>query len=194
VELKNVIEGKKLVAVNVQRLSSFDASNTDVDVVRDLMIHDLDLVADLLGRDYDGLTAWGRSLSTKAIDHAVANFSFKNGPVVTLMASRVTEQKVRSIEVIADGTFVEADLLGKTVMMHRRTLPQYVGNQAGKYRQESVIECIHVPMVEPLLLELRNFVESVSSKKPASVSGQDGLYALQLADLVAEQVNHRNGF
>ena len=193
-ELKNVIEGKKLVAVNIQRLSSFDASNTDVDVVRDLMIHDLDLVADLLGRDYDGLTAWGRSLSTDAIDHAVANFSFKNGPVVTLMASRVTEQKVRSIEVIADGTFVEADLLGKRVMMHRRTLPQYVDNQAGKYRQESVIECIHVPMVEPLLLELRNFVESVSSKKTTGVSGGDGLYALQLADLISEQVNHRNGF
>jgi virulence factor len=192
-ELKNVIEGKNLVAVNIQRLSSFDASNTDVDVIRDLMIHDLDLVADLLGHEFDGLTAWGRSLSTNTTDHAVANFSFKDGPVVTLMASRVTEQKVRSIEVVADGTYVEADLLGKTVMMHRRTLPQYVDNQAGKYRQESFIECIHVPMVEPLLLELRHFVECVGNQQPVSVSGHDGLYALKLADLVSEQVNQGNG-
>ncbi|MBN1219954.1 MAG: Gfo/Idh/MocA family oxidoreductase [Anaerolineae bacterium] len=193
IELKHVIEGKRLIAINVQRLSSFDASNTDVDVIRDLMIHDLDLVSDLLGHDYEGLTAWGRSISTDATDHAVANLSFKNGPIVTLTASRITEQKIRSMEVISEGTYVEADLLGKTVMMHRRTFPQYVDNQAGKYRQESVIECIHVPMVEPLLLELRHFVDCVCTGAPTSVPGSDGLYALQLAYRVAEQVNRRNG-
>jgi virulence factor len=193
-ELKHVIEGKRLMAVNVQRLSSFDSSNTDVDVVLDLMIHDLDLISDLLGREFEGMTGWGRSLSTNAIDHAVANLSFKDGPIVTLMASRITEQKVRTLEVIADGTYIEVDLLSKTVMMHRRTFPQYIDEQASKYRQESVIECIHVPMVEPLLLELRHFMECVSNGTPTSVPGKDGLYALQLAHLVAEQVNHRNGF
>lgn len=193
-ELKNVVEGKQLVAVNIQRLSSFDASNTDVDVIRDLMIHDLDLVADLLGSDFDGLTAWGRSLSTNTTDHAVASLSFKDGPIATLMASRVTEQKVRSIAVVADGTYIEADLLGKTVMLHRRTFPQYVDDQAGKYRQESVIECIHVPMVEPLLLELQHFVDCVRRNESCQVPGRDGLYALQLAQLVSEQINGRNGF
>lgn len=192
-ELKNVIEGMRLVAINVQRLSSFDASNTDVDVIRDLMIHDLDLIADLLGHNFEGLTAWGRSISTDVTDHAVANLSFRDGPIVTLTASRITEQKVRSMEVIADGTYVEVNLLGKSLMMHRRTFPQYVDDsQPTKYRQESVIECIHVPMVEPLLLELRHFVECVSNGTPSSVPGQDGLYALQLAHRVVEQVS-RNG-
>jgi predicted dehydrogenase len=193
-ELKNVIEGMRLIAINVQRLSSFDASNTDVDVIRDLMIHDLDLVGDLLGHDFEGLTAWGRSISSDSIDHAVANLSFKDGPIVTLTASRITEQKVRSLEVIADGTYIEVNLLSKSLMLHRRTFPQYVDNhQPAKYRQESVIECIHVPMVEPLLLELRHFVECVSKGAPSSVPGQDGLYALQLADRVAEQATQQNG-
>jgi virulence factor len=194
IELKHVIDGMRLIAINVQRLSSFDASNTDVDVIRDLMIHDLDLIADLLGHNFEGLTAWGRSISTNAIDHAVANLSFKNGPIVTLTASRITEQKVRSMEVIAEGTYIEVNLLGKSLMLHRRTLPQYVGNhQVAKYRQESVIECIHVPPVEPLLLELRHFVECISNGTANSVPGQDGLYALQLAQRVADQVSQRNG-
>jgi virulence factor len=194
IELKHVIDGMRLIAINVQRLSSFDASNTDVDVIRDLMIHDLDLIADLLGHKFEGLSAWGRSISTHATDHAVTNLSFKEGPIVTLTASRITEQKVRSMEVIAEGTYIEVDLLGKSLKLHRRTFPQYVDNhQAAKYRQESVIECIHVPLVEPLLLQLRHFVECVINGTPSSVPGQDGLYALQLAQRVADQVSQRNG-
>ncbi len=190
IELKNVVSEMRLIAVNVRRLSSFDVSNTDVDVIRDLMIHDLDLITDLLGDNFENFSAWGRSSSTDVVDHAVANFSFRDGPIATLVASRITEQKVRSIEVIADGAYVEADLLSKSLMIHRRTFPQYVDNHdTSKYRQESVIECIHVPMIEPLMLELRHFVECVSEGKPSNVPGQDGLYALKLAHKVAEQVN-----
>ncbi len=94
------------------------------------------------------------------------------------------------IEVIAEGAYIEADLLGKSVMVHRRTFPQYLDNhQATKYRQESIIERIYVPMAEPLMLELRHFVESVVEGKPNIVPGKDGLYALQLAQAVADQAS-----
>jgi len=189
-ELKNVTEGMQLVAINVRRLSPFDLSNTDVDVILDLMIHDLDLVADLVGTQPDGIKAWGRSITTKAIDHAVAHLSFRDGPIVTLFASRITEQKVRMIEVIAEGAYIEADLLGKSVLVHRRTFPQYLDNhRATKYRQESVIERIYVPMSEPLMLELHHFVESICEGKPSIVPGSQGLYALQLAQAVADQAS-----
>jgi predicted dehydrogenase len=190
-QLKHVIDGKRLIAVNVRRLSSFDASNTDVDVIRDLMIHDLDLIGNLLGHQFESLHAWGRSISTDAIDHAEAIFSYKDGPIVTLVASRITEQKVRSIETIAEGAYIEADLLGKSLMIHRRTFPQFI-NEAGTYRQESVIERIHVPMQEPLMLELRHFLECVGEGNPSSVPGQDGLYALDLADQITQQIKQRN--
>jgi predicted dehydrogenase len=186
-ELKNVTEGMKLVAVNIRRLSPFDTSNTDVDVIRDLMIHDLDLVVDLVGNSVEGLNAWGRSISTEAIDHAVANLSFRQGPIATLFASRITEQKVRLIEVIAEGAYIEADLLSKSLLIHRRTFPQFF--DADKYRQESVIERIHVPMAEPLMLELSHFTECVREGKSSRVSGKDGQYALQLAQAVADQIS-----
>jgi predicted dehydrogenase len=189
-ELKNVTEGMRLVAINVRRLSPFDLSNTDVDVIRDLMIHDLDLVADLVGTHLEGISAWGRSINTGAIDYSVANLSFRDGPVATLFASRITEQKVRMMEVIADGAYIEADLLSKSVLVQRRTFPQYLDNhQATKYRQESVIERIYVPMAEPLMLELRHFVASVCDGKPSIVPGQDGLHALKLAQAVADEAS-----
>ena len=186
IELKHVTEEMRLIAVNMRRLSPFDISNTDVDVIRDLMIHDLDLVVDLVGTTLEGLDAWGRSISTGEIDHAVATLSFKNGPIATLFASRVTEQKVRSVEIIAEGAYIEADLSTKSLMIHRRTSPEF---QAGKYRQESVIESVFVPLAEPLMLELQHFVECVREGKPSRVSGQDGLRALELAQAVTNQAN-----
>jgi predicted dehydrogenase len=189
IELKHVTENMRLIGINMRRLSPFDTSNTDVDVVRDLMIHDLDLAVDLVGLDIEGINAWGRSTNTGAIDHAVANISFRDGPIVTLFASRVTEQKVRAIEVIAEGAYIEADLLNKSVLVHRRTLPQYLdGHNITSYRQESVIERIHVPMFEPLMLELRHFVDCVRENCPSQVSGSDGLRALGLAETVASEI------
>ncbi|MBN1935763.1 MAG: Gfo/Idh/MocA family oxidoreductase [Anaerolineae bacterium] len=188
-ELKNVLEDLQIIAINMRRLSPFDTSNTDVDVIRDLMIHDLDLVTHLVHQDLIGLACWGRTIHTGAIDHAVASMSFENGPIATIIASRVTEHKVRAVEIIADGAYVEADLLNKTVLVHRRTFPQFIDNHhVTKYRQESVIERIHVPMSEPLMLELRHFADCVRQGRPSEVSGYDGLRALNLAETVASSI------
>jgi len=190
IELKHVTDDMRLIGINMRRLSPFDMSNTDVDVVRDLMIHDLDLAVDLVGMDIGGINAWGRSINTGATDHAVAAISFEDGPVATLFASRVTEQKVRAIEVIAEGAYVEADLLNKSVLIHRRTFPKYLDeHNITSYRQESVIERIHVPMFEPLMLELRHFVDCVREDRPSQVPGGDGLRALGLAETVAGQID-----
>lgn len=189
IELKHVIEDMNVIAINMRRLSPLDTSNTDVDVIRDLMIHDLDLAVNAVGLDIEEIRAWGRSIHTGAIDHAVAILSFRDGPIVTLFASRVTEQKVRAIEVIVDGAYIEADLLSKSVLVHRRTFPQYLDNHnITKYRQESLIERIHVPMFEPLMLELQHFVDCVGENRPSQVPGSDGLRALQLAEAVAGEI------
>ena len=188
IALKNVIQGLSIAAISIRRLSPFDTSNTDVDVIRDLMIHDLDLVVSLVGSSLEGFSAWGRSFSTDAIDHAVANLSFRNGPIATLAASRITEQKVRMVEVTAEGAYIETDLLGKSLKIHRRARPEFL--EAAQYRQESIIETIQVPMVEPLVLELRHFIECVQENKTSDVSGKDGLYALQLAKAMADQISN----
>jgi virulence factor len=184
IELKNVADELPMVAINVRRQNSFDASNKDVDVINDLMIHDIDLVLNLVGGPVESVTAVGRTILNGAIDHCVANFCFKDGPVATLIASRITQTKVRTIDITGLNAYVQGDLLSKSVAISRRVTSQY---QGAKYRQETVVENIHVPMAEPLLLELQHFVACIRENRPPVVSVEDGLkamrYAAQIADL-----------
>lgn len=182
IELKNVLENLTILAVNFRRLSPYVGSNTDVDVVLDLMTHDVDLALDLMGREPVSVDAYGLTAFSGYIDHAVAHLCFGSGPILTLTASRVTEQKIRSIEVTALEAYVEADLLNKSLSVHRRTIGEYLNhNHRGvKYRQESVIERIFVPTLEPLFLELQHFVDCILHHGSPRVSARDGLNALRL--------------
>lgn len=183
IELKNVLEDVNVLAVNFRRLSVYTGSNKDVDVVLDLMIHDTDLVMDLAGTEPISLSASGINVYGPAVDYASAQLRFTDGPLMTLTASRVTEEKVRSIEVTAMEAYIEASLLNKTVTLHRRTSGQYLNNNSRgvKYRQEGVIESILVPVVEPLYSELQHFVDCVIEGKPPLVTPLAGLKALRLA-------------
>lgn len=182
IELKNVLENLTILAVNFRRLSPYVGSNTDVDVVMDLMTHDVDLALDLMGREPIAVSAYGLTAFSGCIDHAVAHLCFSSGPILTLTASRVTEQKVRFIEVTALEAYVEADLLNKSLSVHRRTIGEYLNhNRRGvKYRQESIVERIFVPTLEPLFLELQHFVDCILHGSPPQVSARDGLNALRL--------------
>jgi virulence factor len=190
-ELQAVLEGLQVVALNARRLSPFDTSNTDVDVVRDLMIHDIDLALTILGRGFVDIQAHGRSAQSATTDYAVATLSVAGGPVATLMASRVTEQKVRTVEITAVGAYVEADFLNKSICIHRRTLPEYVTNHHRplRYRQESLVERIYIPTAEPLLLELEDFARCVREGDRPKVSGEDGVEALALALRIRDQLD-----
>jgi predicted dehydrogenase len=184
-ELKAVTDDLPVVAIMIRRQNSFDSSNTDVDVINDLMIHDIDLLLDLVGLPVENVTAFGRSVANGAIDHAIASFSFRNGPIATLIASRTTQQKVRCVDITAQNAYVEGDLLRKSIAIHRRVSGEYV---SGKYRQESVVENIHIPTAEPLMLELQHFVACIRENRPPLVSVEHGLramqYAVQIGDLV----------
>jgi predicted dehydrogenase len=189
-ELKNVLEEMTPLAINFRRLSAFRGSNTDVDVVLDLMIHDTNLVLDLMGGEPTEIQAHGLSVFSNTIDHAVAQLRFASGPMVTLTASRVTENKVRSIEVTAKEAYLDCDLLNKSILAHRQTIGEYLNhNHRGlKYRQESIVERIQIPMFESLFLELQHFVDSILDGKPSLVSARDGLQALQLVDDIRHRI------
>lgn len=188
IEMKNVLEDLTVLAVNFRRLSAYAGSNTDVNVVLDLMIHDLDLVLELISEEPMEIAAYGLTATGNAVDHVNVQLSFPSGPLVSLTASRLTEQKVRSIDVTAWEAYVEADLLHKSVDIHRRTIGQYLNhNKRGvKYRQESLLERILVPVVEPLFSELQHFIESVAEKRTPLVTPRDGMKALRLATQICE--------
>jgi predicted dehydrogenase len=186
VELKNVMEDMTVLAVNLRRLSAYEGSNTDVDVVLDLMIHDLDLLLDLIGQEPVSVNAYGLTAFSGAIDHAVAQMCFDTGPLVTVTASRVTEQKVRSIEVTALEAYLESDLLNKNISVHRRTIGEYLNSN--KYRQESIVERIHVPIVEPLFAELQHFITCILMGESPLVPARDGLKALRLSTVIRNAI------
>jgi virulence factor len=192
-ELKNVLGDMTVLAINLRRLSPYAGSNTDVDVVLDLMVHDIDLVLDLMGQEPVSVNAYGLTTFSGTVDHAIVYLGFESGPLLTMTASRVTEQKVRSIEVTALEAYVDGDLLNKNISVHRRTIGQYMNyNHRGvKYRQESIVERIHVPTLEPLLLELQHFVDCILQEKPTQVSARDGLKALRLATVIRNAICER---
>ncbi|HRW09665.1 MAG TPA: Gfo/Idh/MocA family oxidoreductase [Caldilineaceae bacterium] len=188
-ELKHVLENIQVAAINFRRLSPYVGSNTDVDVVLDLMIHDLDLVWDLMQQPPTAIHAVGLTAFSGDIDHALAQFTFAQGPIVTVMVSRLTEHKVRSIDVTGLEAYVEGDLLNKRILLHRSMTGEYLHHQNSvKYRQESLIERLHVPMAEPLFLELQHFVASIRTGCPPLVSAQDGLQALRLASEIGAAI------
>jgi virulence factor len=184
VELKNVMEERAILAINLRRLSPFIGSNLDVDVVGDLMIHDTDLALNLVGKKPLSLEAFGLTASDGRLDHVVAHLFFENGPLLTMTSSRITEHKVRSIEVTAADAYLECDLLNKNVLVSRHTIGEYLNhNHKGvKYHQESLVERIQVPAFEPLFSELSHFAECVLEGKTPSVSARDGMDALKLVE------------
>lgn len=194
IELKNVLEELRPMAISLNRLSPYQGSNKDVDVVLDLMIHDTNLVLDMVGKYPDKISALGFAVNSGMVDHAVAQLMFTGGPILTMTASRVTEEKVRKIDVTCREAYLECDLMGKTILAHRSTIGEYINaNKRGvKYRQESIVERINVPTFEPLFLELQHFSGCVLENKTPYVSAKDGYLALKLAieirDLILEQI------
>jgi virulence factor len=224
VELKNVLGHMTPLAVELRRLSPYERSNQDVDVVLDLMIHDIDLALDLSGAfpvsngspasgGAEGATRVPYLVSTYglslfgALDHAVAHLALTRAsasstrsatrdlygaaPLLTLIASRVTEQKIRSIQVTAAEAFLECDLLNKQIAVHRHTIGEYLPQDTRvKYRQESVVERIHVPASEPLAMELEHFVSCIQNGTKPLVPAAAGLASLNLAHAVRSAIGN----
>lgn len=193
VELKNVLKDMTILAVNLRRLSAYESSNKDVDVVLDLMIHDIDLALDMIGPQPSSINAYGLTVLSDVVDHATAQMKFEGGPLLTMTASRVTEQKIRAIEVTALEAFLECDLLNKSISVHRRTTAEFLNhNDRGvKYRQESIVERIHIPIFEPLFLELQHFVDCIINNETPQVSARDGLEALRMATMIQNKISHQ---
>lgn len=187
-ELLNVLDDMSIFAINFRRLSPFKGSNTDVDVVLDLMTHDIDLLLDITPLRPSQITASGFNVFSDHFDHVSVQMDYEGELLATLTASRVTEQKIRSIEITAHGAYIEADLFSKGIFVHRHSLGEYQYPRQGnvKYHQESFVEKILVPAVEPLFKEIEHFINCVREGKTPAVTARDGLEALRLACKIRE--------
>jgi predicted dehydrogenase len=171
--------------VEVHRLSVFTARSLDVDVVRDLMIHDLQIVLALVGRPVREVRAAGVPVLTGKLDIANARLAFEGGCVANLTASRVSAEKVRKCRVFAPSLYVSVDMQAQSVSAYR------LAGEAG--RPEIVPVPVPVSREEPLARELADFLRAISDGGRPVVSGEDGRDALVLAERVLDAVEeHRN--
>jgi predicted dehydrogenase len=171
------------VFIESHRLGPFSGRETDVDVVIDLMIHDIDILLCLMKAEIGKIHAIGFPVLTPYADFANARIEFENGCVASLTASRVSKEKTRRTRIFQpDGTLTIDYLTQKAVLTKKAP-------SSGKREpSEIVTEEIPVTMVDALESEIHSFLQSVTHRKKVRVSGQDGKKALKVAFQILEKI------
>jgi predicted dehydrogenase len=169
--------------VEAQRMGGFTERATDVDVVSDLMIHDIDIILSLIGSEPMAISAVGAAVLTDHVDIANARLEFANGAVANVVASRVSDRTTRRIRVFQDRMYLALDFVAQTIdIAYPRELP-------GAARPEIVRERIQVEPVKPLDQELAAFVDCIRTGATPLVDGRVGLEALDVALKVRERIH-----
>ncbi|MEP7131824.1 MAG: Gfo/Idh/MocA family oxidoreductase [Acidobacteriota bacterium] len=169
--------------IETHRLGVFTRRSLDVDVVLDLMIHDLQIVQALVGRPVEEVRAVGMPVLTSTIDVANARISFEGGCVATLTASRVSSDKVRRCEIFAPALSLSIDMQAQSVRAFR------LSRETGE--PEIVPSSVPVEREEPLAREMSDFVRAVRERGVPLVSGEVGREALLLATRVQEAIERQ---
>lgn len=176
---------KRPLFVEVHRLGYFSRRGTDVDVVLDLMIHDLDLVLHYVNSPVIYISAAGVPVLTEQGDIANVRLEFESGCVANLTASRVSRKKMRKFRLFQKNGYLSIDLLNHEVTWVKKVTKQVLGYPIILPRK------LKVPSRDALEEEISSFVKAVLKDKPVQVTGEDGLKALALATKIKEEMGKR---
>ena len=171
--LENLISEPKFI--EVQRLGSFSARSLDIDVVLDLMIHDLDIIMALIKDEVKVIRSSGIHVLSDKIDIANARLEFTSGCIATLTASRVHQGKVRKLRIFEPTSYYSIDYIDQEVKVFPLN-----GRQTD-------IKTLKIKKEEPLKKELQNFFRCIIDGKKRKVTGAEGLRALKLAYSVLDE-------
>ena len=170
--------------IDSDRLAPFNPRGSDVAVVLDLMIHDIDLLLTLTGAAVRDVSAVGIPVLTPSIDIANARITFENGAVATITASRVSKERMRKLRIFQRNGYLSLDLAAGTGEMYRlRHDMDLVALAQAAQPLEAYVERVPLDAAEgePLRLELESFVSAVRGDAPVAVTGQEGREALAVA-------------
>ena len=190
-ELKKIVNPKEPFYLEAHRYSPFSGSGriTDTSVVEDLMIHDIDLVCHLLDDcGVKDVHAAGEQLKSNNIDFASCMLHFNNQAHAVIHASRVAQNKERTIRIHTLESYLEADLLTKSLTVSKNTDLVMSGPFENSYTQAGVVQKIYVPIQEPLREELVSFYQSVVHDEPLVADGAVGLRAVQICEEVVKKI------
>ena len=164
----------------VHRLGVFTPRSLDVDVIYDLMIHDLDILLALVKQPVSDVKAVGIPVLTDKVDIAHARLEFAGGPVANLTASRVSTERVRKMRFFQEHEYISLDYARRDAL---RVTAKKTGPQP-----EFAYEKLSAPTVEPLRAELESFVHAVRTRTEPRVNGAAGRAALELAARVMASI------
>lgn len=173
----------KPIFIESLRIAPFKIRATDVSVVLDLMIHDIDLVQHLVGSEIKDIRANGAPVLSKHLDIANARIEFENGCVANVSASRVSSKMKRQMRVFQHDAFFSGDLQNKTLSIHRKGK-----NEMFPGVPEIVRENLALADADALLEEIKAFLASIENGSAPLVSGEDGLRALHTAHRITDVV------
>lgn len=172
--LHNVLDSPRFI--ESYRLAPFRPRGTDVNVILDLMIHDIDIIHDMVSSPIKSIAANGAIVLSNEIDIANARIQFANGCVANVTASRVSNSIERKLKIFQHDAFIALDLQNKTVGIYRKGISEMFPGIPEIIREEQAFES-----GDALRDEISAFLDSIIEGKPPVVSGEDGKAALATA-------------
>ena len=169
--------------IEAYRVGPFTARSTDIDVVRDLMIHDLDIIQQLIGEEPERIEAVGLSVLTSTADVANARLVYPGGCVASLTASRVSPNPMRKIRFFQPDGYFSADFLNQTGVVASRDEASVASGESLRFDK------MDVNRSDALLTQLRAFVDAMRTRKRPAVDALNGLGALRTAIRVNEAIS-----
>ncbi len=191
-EIHKIINNPLLV--ECRRMNPFTARIKDVGVVLDLMIHDLDIVVNLINSPIQKISATGnRIFSENHEDVANVQIQFENGCIASFAASRATQNKIRTLSVIQEKSYIFLNYADQDIHIHRQASSAYLMTREEiRYSQESFIEQLYVHKDNPLKLEHIHFYECITQGVTPFVSGEMDLNLLRTTHEVLRQIHNAN--
>lgn len=187
----------KPMFIQTERLAQFNPRGTDVTVVLDLMIHDIDLILSLVKSDVRKIDANGVAVVSDNVDIANARIEFENGAVANVTASRISQKKLRKMRIFQRDAYISLDFItGVSEVYRLLPLDHSSANSAmsfgeigiGQNRKRLVYEQPEIREINALKYELELFIKSIIYKTHPVVSGFDGLKALRVANEIMHKI------
>jgi predicted dehydrogenase len=183
-ELNRIMHSEDVINADFTRTNRLSSRINDVDVVLDLMIHDIDLALYLNG-EVKNVVAFGKK-ENGIIAFASALLHHKNGALSRVLASRMTEKKIRSIQITTGESYIDCNLLRKEVIIHKQTQEHYEENKP--YVISSMEQQVQVMPQEALLSELQAFISVCNGENVSYPNLQAGFDSLELSDAILSQI------
>ncbi|MCX8009938.1 MAG: Gfo/Idh/MocA family oxidoreductase [Ignavibacteria bacterium] len=187
----------KPMFIQSDRLSQFNPRGTDVAVVLDLMIHDIDIILNLVKSEVEKVDANGVAVVSDSIDIANARIQFTNGCVANVTASRISQKKMRKMRMFQRDAYITIDFLQGVSEIYRLVSPNddtsstgisYGEIGVGERKKKVVYEQPEVPEVNALKHELNLFIQSIRNRTRPIVTAEDGKRALEVAEMIINQI------